>query len=144
MSVGSLGDNGNPIRLTRYKKVMVPNIPSHHTVSLFLIWRITEVLLRNKKVLVEEESWNHRLPTDSDSTAIGRYKKVTVSNIPSRHTVSLFPIWRITKVLLRNKEVLVEEEPWSHRLPTDSDSTVIVWLNILDPGIPKTLLDNSI
>ena len=30
VSVDSLGDNRNHIRLIRYKKAMVPNIPSHH------------------------------------------------------------------------------------------------------------------
>ena len=28
---GPLGNNENPIRLIRYKKVMIPNIPSRHT-----------------------------------------------------------------------------------------------------------------
>lgn len=31
VSVGSLEDNEKPIRLTRYKKVMISNILSRHT-----------------------------------------------------------------------------------------------------------------
>ena len=30
VNVDLLGDNENPIKLTRYRKVMIPNIPRRH------------------------------------------------------------------------------------------------------------------
>lgn len=57
MSVDSLGDNENPIKLIHYKKVIIPSIPSRRQIVFVFPFegRVMKVLLRIKEIQIEEE-----------------------------------------------------------------------------------------